>query len=1475
MHNAENPTLPVSSSPREDHTLRTQRGTDGSRSEKGTPAGAPFPLIAGYDLEKELGRGGMGVVYQARQTALGRPVALKMILHAEYASADERQRFSREAEALARLRHENIVQVYELGEHDGRAFISLEFVEGGSLAQRLRDGPLPAQEAARLVEQLARAMEIAHAAGILHRDLKPANILLAACGLAPLHPKITDFGLARRLDEAGQTHSGAVLGTPSYMAPEQAAGNVRALDARTDIYALGAILYECLTGRPPFRAATVMETLQQVLHAEPVSVRSLQPATPADLETICLKCLQKEPARRYPSAQALAEDLARFQRREPVQARPVGRLARGWRWCRRNPLTAGLTAAVALALLAGAIVSAILAGIAADEAEYAREKAADEAAQRRRAERSEGDAVLARNKATDEEQAAKRQLYVNRLRLVQSLWQEGNVGAAQAVLDELHEYRDTWECRYLFTLLHRRGQHTLRGHGGKVTCVAVHSQHLLIAAGDEDHKIILWEPAFDTQPHFLEGHTGSITGVAFLPDGWRLASTSADGTIRLWDLQTLKELRSIDAKGKAALIASSPDGRHLATGSGFDDLVRVWDIGTGKEIASLQGCKGQIQCVAYSPDGKRIAAGTSFSQASVWDAASGEHLYSLKGITHYVNSVAFSPDGSRLLTACEDGTVRIWDVTTGKGLHTLQGNGGRIFSAAWSPDGKRIAASDVWAVKVWNLRDLPSAGDGQPMLALKGHFGMARSVAFSADGRWVVSGGADGAVKLWDLLEQDAGDATRTVSTPFGYGVIDCIAFHPSGRTVLTASEGGTVHLWNARTGRLELTFPASEEKVSSAAYSHDGKCFATTDGKLVRVWDSRSAQPLQVLRGHEQDVLEIVFSPDNRWLVSSSHDKTLIIWDVEKGTRLRTLQGHEDAVASVSISSDGKICASASYDRSVKLWETQTGRLLRSISAPEEVICCALSPDGRHVAAGTLSEVIGVWDVDTGRQLFKVRSQGGAKRMTFLPQGGRLATCSIEGTVRIWDAFHGLELLTLRGHEGVTGGLAFSADGSRLVSASGILQRQGQWKLWDASFRHDIVLLSGEGDLLLEAGISPDGTRIVAVALGNTLRAWDNSTRECLWTRKFEPNEYGTICFTEDGNQVTLWNRDLKKNVFFDLTTGEKTGQQNGKVFRTSPLSRDGRWFVSALGQNVRLYPIPKRLAIGKDAQAHEEENFLWHAQERSTSRRAGDSFAALFHIEHLVRLRPWDPELHVRKAHQLVGLGRMPEAATHFLQAVTADAQVPFWLLDHDAFASGSGAALAENWPLARNEFESAVRQPQASVNAWYGLVLALAKEGGADPLSPCREMLDLYEKNPASHVVLLYACQLGPTEEADARRLVALAQKLVMQRKDDQTLALLGAALLQADRPREAIEALDESIRLHAKGGRLESLLTLALAKHRIGQFATAREILVDVDRRLPKEEFDGWQMKAHVQLRYQEARRRIPAMPPAEEGGRNRG
>ena len=737
----------------------------------GPPLGTKVRYIGDYELLDELGRGGMGVVYKARQSKLNRLVALKMILAGEYAGEREVARFRTEAEAVARLQHPNIVQIFEVGEHDGHPYFSLEFVDGGSLAQKLDGTPLPPQQAARLVETLARAMHAAHQAGVVHRDLKPANVLLTADGT----PKITDFGLAKKLeDAAGPTGSNAIMGTPSYMAPEQAGGDSNKVGPPADVYALGAILYELLTGRPPFKAATPLDTVLQVVNDEPVPPRKLQSKTPRDLDTICLKCLQKAPGKRYATAADLAEDLRRFQAQEPIQARPVGRLERGVKWAKRRPAVAALLAALVLAALGlvggGAWFTISLQNALGAERDALGSAKASAEAERGAKEKAQNEKVQADAARTKAEWLA----YAGQITLAQREWQDGDVGHARDLLGACQGNLRGWEYDYLDTLFNKN-QRTLRGHTGRVTSVAFSPDGKRLVSGSQDNTVKVWDAQTGQETLTLKGHTGAVRSVAFSPDGKRLVSGSQDGTVKVWDAQTGQE--TLTLKGHTLWVTSvafSPDGKRLVSGS-QDCTVKVWDAQTGHESLTLKGHTGGITSVAFSPDGKRLVSGSQDGTVKVWDAQTGQETLTLKGHTGRFTSVVFS-----------------WDAQTGQETRTLKGHTGKVYSVAFSPDGKRLASGGYDnTVKVWD------AQTGQETLTLKGHFGPVRSAAFSPDGKRLVSGSYDSTLKVWDA---QTGQETLTLKGHAGW--VNSVAFSPDGKHLVSGSADGTIKVWDADRGQ-------------------------------------------------------------------------------------------------------------------------------------------------------------------------------------------------------------------------------------------------------------------------------------------------------------------------------------------------------------------------------------------------------------------------------------------------------------------------------------------------------------------------------------------------------------------------------------------------------------------------------------------------------------------------------------------------
>jgi serine/threonine protein kinase/WD40 repeat protein len=1090
-----------------------------------------WPRLPDYEVLGVLGRGAMGVVYRARQISLNRLVAVKMVLAGAGASELHISRFRIEAEAVARLQHANIVQIFAIGDHDGLPYMVLELVEGQTLAQRLNSTPQRPESAAALVEALARAMHSAHDQGVVHRDLKPSNILLktvVTTGNAPSDdapsdikdrvavpgqsssadswkerlartptqeiedygvPKIVDFGLARLLDSKGRmTRTGDLMGTPCYISPEQAmaashlSGPKNAVSAATDVYALGAILYEMITGRPPFEAETTMKTLLMVLHEDPISPSELRPKVPHDLTTICLKCLEKEPSQRYGSAQDLAEDLRRFRDGEPILARRVGTIGLAWRWCRRRPVVAGMSVALAVSLLGGLLGTTAL---------WLRADSHHQLAEHHR------------RLAEENFELSESNLYFSRITQAQLEWRLNNPAAAISVLNQCVPApgaadRRGWEWHYLKNLTHADIVTLANDTSPTMFVSSVHfsadGRYLFEAGGTplkqpkSTGEVVAWDFLPGEQkgkPAFIRAVRDGLDFVLTLTsshDGKVVAVGEMDGTVKVFSDELVSKPRVVARlTSPITSISLSPDGRRLAAADAAGRATVV-DIQTGITQYRLDGVH-----VRFAPDGRQLFTGgtSSVNQEEgvfAWDAANGARLRTIPVAT---SGLEISPDGQMLLI-WHSSEARMLNALTGKSIAVFAGNSGDVLGAAISPDGLHVATAGAdRTVRVWNART------GREELVFRGHLDRVQTVAFHPCGRYLASADyARGRVKIWDLTrhpEHLMGLGIPPVPSEWrkttAYPTAHAMTFTSDSRRLVELRLDGTLRLEDARGGPGtnsvgflpvlgQLMVPAT-----LARFSGDGGRLAGVDQsnpRRVTVWNSTDLVPSMSCE-LDLPVYCVAWSRNGKRLVTAGLD-----W---KQTR---------------------------RERQVKVWDVATGTPIASFhpsGLPDPTRAglyglAALCPDGDRVAfddytTDGLSHVR-VCDVSTGAQ---VRVFGGhdspIRTLEFSSTGRLLASGTLNGRVMIHDLTEkgSLDGKAIEGPSTALGMVAFSPD-DRLLA----LIDRDQVQVWHIPTAERVIVLRGapprRGDNAFNPRVawSPDGRLLAALNHNNTVAIWDGT---------------------------------------------------------------------------------------------------------------------------------------------------------------------------------------------------------------------------------------------------------------------------------------------------------------------------------------------------------------------------------------------
>jgi WD40 repeat protein len=1056
------------------------------------PAGG-LPDVPGYELLGKLGRGGMGVVYLARHLALDRVVALKMILSGAHAGSDEVNRFRREAAAVARLRHPNVVQIYEIGEAEGLPFLALEYVAGGSLAQHLGGKPQPARAAAGLLATLARTMHAVHQEGLVHRDLKPGNVLLAACGLAgaaggeparpqaaDVVPKITDFGLVKRLEGAtAATQSGAIVGTPEYMAPEQAVGRLGDLTPRADVYSLGAILYEMLTGRAPFRGETYLDVLSQLLADEPLPPSRLQPKCPRDLETICLKCLEKEPRKRYATALALAEDLERFTTDRPILARPASRVERLWRWCRRNPALATAGTLTTVALLAVTALAVAFGFFQAAAAAHSRQQEQAKDAALRKAQRLNARLFLDEGLRLCEQGDVATGLFW----LVRAL----DLAPDDPELDEtLRRSLAGWggDCNAVRPPL---------AHEAAVTAAALSPDGRLALTGSEDNTARLWDTSTSRPVGRPLRHPGKVLAVAFSPDGKTFATGCADQTARLWETDSGKLLGSVSHPGGCQHAVFSPDGKLLLT-TGADGAARLWDSATRQPACPPLGHGFAVLAVAFSRDGKYLLTGggnytRKQGEGRVWEVSTGKRLAVLPH-QDQVNAVALSPDGKTALTGSWDKTARLWDVPSGQARGEPLQHKSDVHAVAFSPDGKTFVTATPDNALTWN------ADSRRPVwnLSTSG----INVMAFGPDSHRIALSGAGGSVRVWSA------DHGEPVGTRSGHThLVTALAFSPDGRTLLSASRDGSARLWGIAPGKtLGPPFFRFDAPVWALAVSPDGKTLLTGTSKGAELRETATGKSIGPVLHPGQVVTAVAFHPDGRSVLTGSEDRTARLWRADTGEPLTAPLAHPAGVKVVAFTPDGGCFLTVHSPgqplrENARLWQTATGQPLGPPLLLRQDEAATFSPDGQTLlAAGSARDEVqdragprvGKWESATGQTLVaRLLQVDGDHVAAFSPDGKLFLTATGDHRARVWDTATVKPLShPVFPHGAPVAAAAFSPDG-RLV-LTGSFDRTA--RLWTAATGKAVSPSFRHYDLVFTAAIHPDG-KTAWTGSERTVRRW------------------------------------------------------------------------------------------------------------------------------------------------------------------------------------------------------------------------------------------------------------------------------------------------------------------------------------------------------------------------------------------------
>ncbi|MFM9196512.1 MAG: protein kinase domain-containing protein [Planctomycetia bacterium] len=1124
----------------------------------GGPDLGPGSQLGDVTIIRLVDEGGMGRVYEGLQGMPCRTVAVKVIKPGMLSVAATR-RFEHEAQILGRLTHPGIARIYSLGMQqlpDGAVpYFVMEFIEDARpITVYAGERNLTPRDRVTLFREACRAVAHGHQRGVIHRDLKPGNMLVDAAG----QPKIIDFGVARSTDAdvaltTMHTDVGQLVGTLAYMAPEQFDGTSDDLDLRTDVYALGVVLYELLTGSPPYELPrrAVYDVARVVKDVDPKPLSAFNPKLRGDLSTIVAKCLEKDRSRRYSTAAELEADLGRYLRGEPISATPPSLVDSIVRLGRRHRLAATAAVGILTALLAAVVGISIFAIRAERQRELAEAARREAVHQARQAADERETARRETARADAEAETSRHRLYVANLRSMQGYLADKNLRPARqldrenreiagsplplemhclgAELDEALVVLDTGretvsrvafsadggmlealavtapkrpgihlgESRRIIHAFFHHPRSTMNLHCGDVFCFSVAGHHRYTPAGTDGP---LREPT---------GQPDAAPPLATSPCGNRVALQTPDGGIRIVErLPGRREANLEGHRGRVTAATFSPSGSHLAAVTTRGGLV-LWDSGTGRLLMRSDPRHGTVR-FEFSPDGARLATVTRDDSGArrvlVYATADGRQLCSVsirKGQGESDSLLAFSPDGGRLVTSSHEHGLQVWSVADGALVAQLRDHPAVVTALAYSPDGGQIASATAnGTIRIWNADTFALEGERL------GHDGIVGTLAFRDDGETLASGSYDGTVRIWSRT------ATAPLAVLAGVGGMTAVAYRPDGLQLAVAPAGkGVVELWDPhtveRTRTLGLAGHTGADTITKTvhqiAYSPDGRlvaaaCETADRGGFVGVWNTDTGEQLHAFGDHARGAVTVTFSPDGSRLLTTSGDEVLLAWDLVTGRRLMAIPARQQSPLFRKIDAVFGLEGSRVAYKQPQVFDAATGEVVNTLPPQGQVTAVAVSPDGLVLATGMAIGNVYLTDLATGtRRTQLVGHLGGVQAIAFSPDGRRVVTGSQDGSTRLWDAETGDARAVFHGHEGNVEQAQFAPDGRRIITSAA----DGTVRIWDADRGQELCTLPGQRDWPRAIALCPDGTRLVTAGSDGTVRIRGLSTAEVTAARR------------------------------------------------------------------------------------------------------------------------------------------------------------------------------------------------------------------------------------------------------------------------------------------------------------------------------------------------------------------------------------